>query len=271
MTVKTSNKEAPSVSPRIMYDACPLCASKDIQDLLEADCTRHPLYNKIIPPKITWKSCRSCAHIFTDGYFTDEASRIIFSKTNEHQKVGFNIEAQRNVSARMVEKILPYFKNGAWLDIGFGNASLLFTAHEYGFTPVGVDLREDNVRQLKALGVEAHCVDIKDLKQPGRFNVISMADVLEHVPFPRDFLKSVSGLLAKSGLLFISMPNADSILWKAMSDANANPYWGELEHFHNFGRKRLYALLDECGFEPLRYGISERYRVCMEVICRKVL
>jgi len=24
------------------------------------------------------------------------------------------------------------------------------------------------------------------------------------------------------------------------------------------------------GFAPLRYGISERYRVCMEVIARKV-
>jgi hypothetical protein len=28
-------------------------------------------------------------------------------------------------------------------------------------------------------------------------------------------------------------------------------------------------LLREIGFEPLRYGISERYRACMEVIARK--
>jgi hypothetical protein len=34
---------------------------------------------------------------------------------------------------------------------------------------------------------------------------------------------------------------------------------------------RLYALLKECGFEPLHYTISERHRVCMEVISRRVI
>jgi hypothetical protein len=48
-----------------------------------------------------------------------------------------------------------------------------------------------------------------------------------------------------------------------------NPYWGEIEHYHNFGRRRLYALLEEHGFEPARYGVSFRYRACMEVIARR--
>jgi hypothetical protein len=65
------------------------------------------------------------------------------------------------------------------------------------------------------------------------------------------------------------MPNSESVLWTAMNQSNANPYWGEIEHYHNFGRTRLYSLLEEAGFEPVRYGISERYRACMEVIARK--
>jgi hypothetical protein len=27
--------------------------------------------------------------------------------------------------------------------------------------------------------------------------------------------------------------------------------------------------LQETGFEPVKYGVSERYRACMEVIARK--
>ena len=50
----------------------------------------------------------------------------------------------------------------------------------------------------------------------------------------------------------------------------ANPFWAELEHYHNFGKQRLYALLRENGFEPVDYGISERYYLCMEVIARKL-
>jgi hypothetical protein len=35
-------------------------------------------------------------------------------------------------------------------------------------------------------------------------------------------------------------------------------------------RQRLYDLLDEHGFKPLHDSVSERYRVCMEVIARRV-
>jgi hypothetical protein len=48
-----------------------------------------------------------------------------------------------------------------------------------------------------------------------------------------------------------------------------NPYWGELEHLHNFGRRRLYALLEETGFCPVRYGVSQRYLASMEVVARR--
>src|SRR5438876_67146 len=66
-----------------------------------------------------------------------------------------------------------------------------------------------------------------------------------------------------------SIPNADSFLWSILTWKGANPYWSEIEHYHNFGRKRLWALLEECGFQPVRYGVSLRYRACMEVIATR--
>ena len=99
--------------------------------------------------------------------------------------------------------------------------------------------------------------------------MISLADVLEHVPFPKDFLRHAHELLADDGVLFVSMPNADALVWKTLERAGTNPYFGELEHLHNFGRKRLTALLEECGFSVVSYGISERYLMCMELIVTK--
>jgi 2-polyprenyl-3-methyl-5-hydroxy-6-metoxy-1,4-benzoquinol methylase len=216
-----------------------------------------------------WKQCLRCQHIFTDGYFTDETAKLIFNNVNEHQRVGYNIEQQRYVSARMVEKILPYFNRGNWLDIGFGNGSLLFTAQEYGFTPIGVDLREGNVTAMNSLGIRAYCSDLFKLSLDAPCSIISMADVLEHMPYPKDGLIAARKLLIDDGVLFISMPNCESMLWRAFDHAKSNPYWGELEHYHNFSRTRLYQLLEETGFEPIRYGISERYRACMEIVARK--
>lgn len=255
---------------RIPYTACPLCDGPRMNVVGTASCARHPLYDARIPADVRWLRCADCAHVFTDGYFTPEACTILFSRTNANQQVGHDFERQRAVSARMVDRVLPYAQDGCWLDVGVGNGSLLFTAQEYGFTPVGTDLRAANVEALSRLGIEAHCVDLLGLDAPGTFRVISMADVLEHMPFPRQGLAHAHTLLAPGGVLFLSMPNLDSMAWKLLDGARQNPYWGELEHYHNFGRARLYALLEETGFRPLRYGISERYRVCMEVLAERL-
>jgi 2-polyprenyl-3-methyl-5-hydroxy-6-metoxy-1,4-benzoquinol methylase len=176
------------------------------------------------------------------------------------------MEQQRGVSARMIEKVLPYQSSGRWMDIGVGNGSLLFTAEEYGFTVTGIDLRSDNIELLQKLGYDAHCADFQRFNQVASFNVISLADVLEHMPFPLQALQHVRKLLVEGGIAFISMPNSENMLWRTLDQNNANPYWGQLEHYHNFSRSRLFQLLSDTGFEPLRYGVSERYRVCMEVI-----
>lgn len=261
---------AATTEMRIPYDGCPLCRAKNVRPLLIADCTKHALYDPALPPKMTWCRCDACGHVFTDGYFTEAALAIVFRKTNESQKVGYDLEKMRFVSARMIEKVLAHAPAGRWLDVGFGNGSLLFTAEEYGFAPVGIDLRPGSVATMREVGIEAHVADIRALDHPGRYAVISMADVLEHMPFPAEGLIAAHRLLQAGGVLFVSMPNADSVLWKALDDGKANPYWGELEHYHNFGRKRFYKLLAETGFEPVRYGISERYRAGMEVIARKI-
>jgi SAM-dependent methyltransferase len=254
---------------RIFYTKCPLCESETISDLITGDCSKHPLYNVALNPKIQWRRCGNCDHVFTEGYYTDDALKIVFGKTNENQKVGGQIEQNRVVSSKMIEKVLPYVSDGVWLDVGFGNGSLLFTAQEYGFKPIGIDLRADNVNMLKSLGIEAYCEDLTKLDLPKKLSVISLADVLEHTPYPKQILMAANKLLKENGVLFLSMPNTENIFWKVMSDENRNPYWGELEHYHNFSRTRLYGLLEEFGFEAVRYGISERYRVCMEVISTK--
>lgn len=251
---------------RIPYEACPLCNSPKIASFKATNCEHHPLYDFRMGSTILWRRCGECEHVFTGGYFTESANQILFSKTNAHQQVGHNAESGRAVSARMVEKVLPYAAEGTWLDVGFGNASLLFTAQEYGFRPVGVDMRPGNVDALTAMGIEAYCRPLNELDMPEQCSVISMADVLEHVAFPMQMLKAAKRLLKPGGVLLLSMPNFDSMVWKQMDEQQANPYWGELEHFHNFGRKRLYDLLREADLTPVRYGISERYRVCMEVI-----
>ncbi len=254
---------------RIPFQRCPLCDGTDIPLLRTGDCSRHALYTPVIPATMTWLRCKSCGHVFTDGHFTEEAAAAIFSRTHAYQEPGADLERQRLVAARIVEQVAAYVHEGPWLDVGFGNGALLFTAAEWGFEPVGTDLRKASVETMARFGIEAHATDLTGVPGEARYSVVSLADVLEHMPFPRAGLASAHRLLRDGGILFVSMPAYDSPVWRYLDVHNANPYWGELEHYHNFSRERLNALLEEAGFTPLRYGVSQRYRACMEIIAEK--
>jgi SAM-dependent methyltransferase len=258
-------------SMRTPYTACPLCSSPRIAPLREYDCRGHALYDNRLPPTIRWVACAECAHVFVDGYFTDEALAILFQRVQASQFPAWSYDHnQRLIHARMVASVAQHRPQlgGRWLDVGFGNGLLMTTAEEYGFDVTGIDLRAQSVRAMVELGFRAECVDLAVFDAPP-FDVISMADVLEHMPFPKVGLAAAHRLLVAGGLLFLSMPNTECFAWRSNDHFGTNPYWVELEHFHNFGRKRLYALLEEHGFEPCAYGVNERYFLGMEVIAAK--
>ena len=257
------------VEARILYENCPLCKSDKIIKSVIGDCSKQRLYNPIIPTKMQWMDCEDCHHQFINGHFTDEALEVIFSQQPEEQVVGFEVEKQRPVSARIIEKIIPFKSNGIWMDVGFGNGSLLFTADEYGFEPIGVDLRKDGVLRLQNLGIQAHCELVQNIEFEKSISVVSMMDVLEHIPFPKDVLISLHSKMDEDGCLLISCPNSESWIWKLMATQNINPYFNTIEHYHNFSKTRLVLLLNECGFNIKKYGISERYRSGMEIIAQK--
>lgn len=251
---------------RVIYERCPLCAGTALSVLRKADCSCHPLYSPKLPPVMTWLSCPDCQHVFTEGYWSPEAKEIIKARSLPGQRFGQgNLEQDRLIAARMVEKILPLQSAGSWLDLGFGNGALMMTAREYGFDVIGVEHRGINLNAAELAGYRV----ASDLPLSGSFQVISLCDVLEHVAFPLDLLAQLRGLLARNGILLLSMPNSDCAVWADWERKDQNPYWGELEHFHNFSRASLYRTLEACGFKPMRYGISERYRACMEVIAWK--
>lgn len=258
---------------RVTYQACPLCQSTEINPVAAVNCTGNPKWQEPLEPFIPWVQCGQCEHVFTSGYFTDEALNIIFGNAPDHLSVSRDIESRRNISAKMVERVIGAIglpDNRLWLDVGFGNGSLLMTAKEFGFDVFGIDLNKKNVEDIQQFGISAYHGTLKNAASNVTFNtkptVISMADVVEHEPFPLDVLRSARELINDPGILFVSMPNASAPLWHHWNSTNQNPYWQELAHYHNFTREKLYAVLQEAGFKPFHYAISERYRCCMEVL-----
>jgi protein O-GlcNAc transferase len=260
---------------RVRYERCPLCNSKDLRFVHDQDWTWRWDYVPGLNPVIRWMSCASCDHQMTWGYHTAEALAILFRQaqtthTPQGMKAG-DIEAARPIWAKVVDAVSRECPRGDWLDVGAGSGMLIALAYECGFDVSAIEAREEVAAAIQARGFEVLSEDVTDLRngEPARFDVISLCDVLEHVPFPRRVLDAVSYALRPGGVVFISCPNRDSLAWRALNEENVNPYWSEIEHYHNFSWRRLRELLLQHGLLAVSCSINNRYRVGMDVVARK--
>jgi SAM-dependent methyltransferase len=210
--------------------------------------------------------------VYTDSYYSEAGLALLFSKAHDNQLAGGDLDGQRLVFGKIINRIVRFLDEDlfstapTWLDAGCGNGALVFTAAEHGFSAFGLDVREEAVQRIRQLGYEAYTGDLMQLSLKYPLSVLSLADVLEHLPYPIAALRKAHDLLKPGGVLFVSCPNMECSSWRAMDAMQANPYWHELEHYHNFSRTRLCQILTRCGFQPVDYAPSERYKACMEVI-----
>jgi protein O-GlcNAc transferase len=267
-----------ATSLRTPYEGCPICGGRETRELGVVDCRRHALWHAPLPETLRWLECTACHHQFTDSIYTEAGLRELFRKSHSNQLAGGDLNGQRILWAPIVQRVIQALPEPSavfgvnrltWVDVGCGSGSLVFTAEEFGFEAVGLDLRAEVVERIRALGYKAYQKDLLSLTNIAPIHVISMADVLEHTPYPVSVLLHAHKLLDAQGVLFLSCPNRECVSWRAMNMEKTNPYWFEIEHYHNFSRRSLMWLLSHCGFRPVGYGVSTRYISCMEIVAVK--
>lgn len=100
-----------------------------------------------------------------------------------------------------------------------------------------------------------------------KVNVITSFESIEHMFSPKEYLNSVSKMLAKGGLLFLTTPNIkgfDLNVLKDKSDSTMAP--GHINYFHP---KSVSLLLESCGFEVLE--VKTPGKLDAELVRKKAL
>ncbi len=159
------------------------------------------------------------------------------------RKKSYNKQYHRRL--RLIEKYSS--GKGKLLDIGCGGGFFLKTAEERGWEPHGVDIvpgfvkfaRED--LQLK----NVHCRSLEELEYEKHFfDAIVLWDLIEHLPHPSNFLKTINRLLSPDGLLVIWTPNARNAAWLKGQWYGYIP----LQHLYFFSSATLNRTLQSAGF-----------------------
>lgn len=182
---------------------------------------------------------------------------------------GLLFPAQRAVLDREL-RYLPRFRLGARvLDIGAGNGKFLAKAREVGWEVVGVEPDPAAVAAARNLGLDVRKGGVESLApEPGRFDVITMSHVIEHLHNPRQVLECAFSLLKPNGCIYIDTPNID-----AFGHKRFGLHWRGLEpprHLILFNWLSLESLLGDIGFSRImRHPRTDIY-VNLAAISRRI-
>ena len=256
------------------FAACPLCDGASAT-LGFADCSKQDLWHTPLPLSAEWMRCASCDHVYKRHYWTPAGLTEVFRDASARSIADANgiYGARRATWTKVVGKAVthlggyPNFINQpsrpVWVDAGCGDGALVMTAADYGFAAVGLDTRLDAVKNVQALGFNAMQHDFITLQFKIVVDVLSLMDVLDHIPYPLEALRKAAQVLRPGGLMVIGMPDLMSSSWKAMDAANANPYWSQMERCHNFSRERIIKLVRASGFEMIDLALSDQQHAHM--------
>jgi 2-polyprenyl-3-methyl-5-hydroxy-6-metoxy-1,4-benzoquinol methylase len=181
--------------------------------------------------------------------YNDPAESYLWMSDEAVENVDVKPSNQEDYQAvlRSVPNIHPGMR---LLDIGCATGSFLLTASPT-FDVEGCELNGSTADVARAHGLRVHTGSIQDFPGSELFDVITMLQVIEHLPTPEATLREVWRLLKPGGCLFVNTPNIDSASFKALR--NRHIHVSSFGHVSLFNRESLLLLGKRCGFEVVAH------------------
>jgi SAM-dependent methyltransferase len=171
------------------------------------------------------------------------------------------VRAMKETTYRaLFRDILVHRSSGRLLDLGCAMGFLLGVARDLGFEVRGLDLNEAAIEVARGeFGDRVHAGPLDERAFPGeRFDVVTLIDVLEHVPDPRSLLAAIRDRLDPQGIVAAVLPDAGSFARRILG--RRWPHYNA-EHLYYWSAPCLERFLAREGWRvrSLRRGLRKTF------------
>jgi len=205
--------------------------------------------------------CQNCGLWFCNPSELPDVNYDDVYETEEYQKLHFgSLDNTKDwTEFKKYSTYKPFFLNvpirpkGTLLDVGCGVGRFCRAAYTDGWKVKGIDISEKAIEKgLEMAPFPMMRGNVQDLIKTGeRFNVVTAFEVLEHLPTPIDFVRTIKELVKPDGNFFCTVPNIDS----TSVQRSTRPDWIPPVHVLFFTQMALRELLKRAGFREVLTGI----------------
>lgn len=222
------------------FDRCPLCGSSHVElvfkSILEcSDCGLKFTDISINP--------RSLSALYDVKYFKGNVYRDYIQEARVRTRLF-------KEKLRIIQKDLP--ASGRVLDVGCAAGFFLKVMRELGYKTHGVDIStyaSNYARKILKLDVIEG--ELTDAFFPNDFfDIITMWDIIEHLPNPLETLAECNRIMKKGGFLVVETLNTNSLMARILRQTW--PLFEPPYHLFYFNRKTLKLILEMSGFRIIR-------------------
>jgi 2-polyprenyl-3-methyl-5-hydroxy-6-metoxy-1,4-benzoquinol methylase len=230
---------------------CPVCGAQN-------------LHARFTISEMAIESCTACGLVLQNPQPSDSELASIYGNnyfigSSENDRYASQFEVVKRATARLqLDEIDAYCeqlgfakRRGRLLEIGCGHGNFLLEARAQGYQVAGLEYSADAAQKanqnLAAELVRVGAVGQTPLPE-NWYDICVLADVIEHVRDPKDFLQHVWHVLRPDGVVFIATPSTDS--WSARMLGRR---WMEFkpEHLFYFDRETIRRFLTNAGFSEI--------------------
>ncbi len=231
---------------------CPVCAEKSTQIL-----HRVKGFNIV--------RCRSCSMVYVNPRIPNNKLYTIYEDKYFHSADSFYEDYELTAALRVKTfnkwylEICEYLKttSGTALDIGCAAGYFLQVLQENGWNTEGIELEKEMRAHVIEKGFTVHGQPLEYFSSKKKYTLITLFDVIEHLPKLHDNIEKLTRLLDNNGSIALVTPDYNSFQRKLFGKR-----WFQLkpqEHIQYFTLETLRKAVEPHGLSIVHHSVSGQY------------